>query len=207
MWLLKSSVLGVALTLATTTPAAGTSAAEPTASYACQAGTKFGRQTFSLRQGVVATAPATVRSKERFTIAVDLKPGSLPGEVKGFKLKEVRELSLRIPIPANTSFVSARLTGGSGLGSTPTLDRTGGVLIIRVGGPIPGGAEYQLPSLSVRLKAGARGRVVETRLQGSSFDNPGLNLRATIKWKFVSIKSPVACYPSPNPPLTTTRIR
>ncbi|WP_020391975.1 hypothetical protein [Kribbella catacumbae] len=216
MWLRKSSILGVALTLAVPATAAGTTvaapgareaAAAPTASYACLADTKFGRHTFSLRQGVDAKAPATVRSGARFTVAVDLKPGSLPGEVKGFKLKEVRELSLRIPVPANTSFVSARLTGGSGLGSTPTLERSGGVLTIRVGGPIPGGSAYQLPSLSVRLKAGARGRVVETKLLGTSFDNPGLNLRATIKWKFVTIKSPVACYPSPNPALTKTQIR
>ena len=48
--------------------------------------------------------------------------------------------------------------------------------------------------------------MIETRLQGSSFDNPGLNLTASIKWKFVTLKSPVACYPDPNPPLTRTEI-
>ncbi|GAA1557035.1 cyclase [Kribbella sancticallisti] len=211
MWLRKSSVLAVALFPAVTVPAAASPQPAvpgvPTASYACRADTKFGRQTFSLRQGVDAKAPATVTPGARFTIAVDLKPGSLPGEVKGFKLKEVRDLSLRIPIPNNTSYVSARLTGGSGLGSTPTLERNNGVLTVRVSGPIPGGATYQLPSLSVRLKAGARGKVIETRLQGTSFDNPGLNLQATIKWKFVTLKSPVACYPDPNPALTRTTIR
>ncbi|NEA31477.1 hypothetical protein [Streptomyces sp. SID13031] len=206
MWLRKSSILSIALLLSV--PAAGTAAAAaPTASYACQADAKFGRHTFSLRQGVDAKAPATVHAGQRFTVAVDLKPGSLPGEVKGFKLKEVRDLSLRIPVPANTSFVSAYLTGGSGLNSTPTLERNGGVLTVRVGGPVPGGASYQLPSLSVRLKAGARGRVIETKLQGTSFDNPGLNLQATIKWKFITIKSPIACYPDPNPALTKTQIR
>lgn len=140
-------------------------------------------------------------------MAFDLKPGSLPGEVKGFKLKEVRDLTLRVPVPANTHFVSARLSGGSGLGSTPTLERSGGIVTIRVGGPIPGGSAYQLPTLSVRLQAGGRGRVVETKLLGTSFDNPGLTLRATIKWKFVTLKSPVACYPDPNPALTRTQIR
>lgn len=204
MWLRKSLILGVALT--PVLPAAAVPAG-PTASYACRADTKFGRQTFSLRQGVDAKAPETVKPGARFSIVVDLKPGSLPGEVKGFKLKEVRDLSLRIPIPTYSSFVSATLSGGSGLGSTPTVEQRDGVVTIRVNGPIPGGAGYQLPSLSVRLKAGARGKVIQTRLQGTSFDNPGLNLQATIKWKFVTIKSPVACYPDPNQALTSTTIR
>lgn len=207
MWLRKSSVLTTIALLTAPAPTALAAPAAPTASYACRADTKFGKQTFSLRQGGDAKAPASVRRGERFTVAVDLKPGSLPSEVKGFKLKEVRDLSLRIPVPANTSFVSARLSGGSGLNSTPTLERSGTTVTIRVAGPIPGGSAYQLPSLSIRLKAGARGRVVETRLQGTSFDNPGLNLRATIKWKFITIKSPVACYPDPNPVLTRTQIR
>ena len=209
MWLRKSSILGIAL-LVPALPAVAVPAAAPagpTASYACRADTKFGRQTFSLRQGVDAKAPETVKPNARFSIVVDLKPGSLPGEVKGFKLKEVRDLSLRIPIPTNTSYVSATLSGGSGLGSNPTVEHRDGVVTIRVNGPIPGGSGYQLPSLSVRLKAGARGKVIETRLQGSSFDNPGLNLQATIKWKFVTIKSPVACYPDPNSALTRTAIR
>jgi dehydratase len=204
MWLRKSSILGVALLAVV--PAAPAAAA-PAASYACRADTKFGRQSFSLRQGVDAKAPDTVKAGARFSVTVDLKPGSLPGEVKGFKLKEVRELSLRVPIPTNTSFVSANLSGGSGLGSTPTVEHRDGIVTVRVNGPIPGGANYQLPTLSVRLKAGARGKVIETRLLGSSFDNPGLNLRATIKWKFITIKSPVACYPDPNPALTSTTIR
>ncbi|WP_433016883.1 hypothetical protein [Kribbella sp. CA-294648] len=207
MWLRRSSLVTLTLVLAVPPTAAFGGTAAPAASYACRADTKFGKQTFSLRQGVDAKAPATVRPGARFTVAFDLKPGSLPGEVKGFKLKEVRDLTLRVPVPANTSFVSAQLRGGSGLGSTPTLERSGGIVTIRVGGPIPGGSAYQLPTLSVRLKAGGRGRVVETKLLGTSFDNPGLTLQATIKWKFVTVKSPVACYPVPNPALTRTQIR
>jgi dehydratase len=207
MWLRKSSVLTFTVVLAVPPTAAFGGTAAPTASYACRADTKFGKQTFSLRQGVNAKAPATVRPGARFTVAFDLTAGSLPGEVKGFELKEVRDLTLRVPVPANTSFVSARLSGGSGLGSTPTLERSGSLVTIKVNGPIPGGSAYQLPSLSVRLKAGARGRVVETKLKGTSFDNPGLTLKATIKWKFVTIHSPVACYPDPNPALTKTHIR
>jgi dehydratase len=182
-------------------------AAAPTASYACRADTKFGKQTFSLKQGVDAKAPATVKAGAGFTMAFDLKPGSLPSEVKGFKLKDVRDLTLRVPVPNNTWFISGRLIGGSGLGSTPTIEHSGRVVTVRLAGPVPGGSAYQLPTLSVRLKAGGSGRVVKTGLQGTSFDNPGLTLTATIKWKFITIKSPVACYPDPNPTLTRTRIR
>jgi dehydratase len=192
----------IPLFLATTAQAAA-----PRANYSCRADTKFGRHMVSLSQGVDAQAPPTVRHNTRFTIAVDLKPGSLPGEVKGFKLQEVRDLSLRIPIPANSSYVSARLIGGSGLNSTPTVSLDGAVAVIKVPGPIPGGANYELPTLSVRLKSGRRGTTIETKLKGTSYDDPGLTFQAKIKWKFVTITAPVACYPDPNPALTRTTIR
>ncbi|MGC4942526.1 hypothetical protein [Kribbella sp. DT2] len=182
------------------------SAAGAAVSYACRADTKFGQHQVSLRQGIEAKAPAVVRPGGDFYVVFDLKAGSLPGEVKGFKLKEVRDLSLRIPIPANAQYVSGWLSGGSGLNSTPSIQASIGVATLRVAGPIAGGASYKLPQLTVHLKAGRSG-VVETKLQGSSFDNPGLDLQATIKWKFVTIKSPVKCYPDPNPPLTRTEIR
>lgn len=210
MRLLKSSTVAFAV-LAASTPAAASPVAEPaaapTAGYACRADTKFGKQTFSLKQRVNAKAPVSVRAGSGFTVAVELKPGQLPAEVKGFKLKDVRDLTLRIPVPNNTWFISGRLIGGSGLGSTPTLEHSGRVITVRLAGPVPGGSAYQLPTLSVRLKAGAAGRVVKTGLQGTSFDDPGLTATATIKWKFITIKSPVACYPDPNPTLTRTRIR
>lgn len=185
--------------LAPTTP--------PVATYACRADTKFGRHTVSLRQAVDAQAPAAVPANSRFTVAVHLQPGTLPSEVKGFKLKEVRDLTLRIPVPANSSYVSARLTGGSGLNSTPTVQLEGNTAVVKVGGPIPGGASYQLPALSVRLKSGRAGTTIETRLKGTSYDDPGLTLQAKIKWKFITTTAPVACYPDPNPTLTRTAVR
>ncbi|MEU8223215.1 hypothetical protein [Kribbella sp. NPDC048915] len=181
-------------------------AQQPVASYTCRADTKFGRHTVSLRQTVDAQAPAVVRANTRFTIAVRLRPGTLPGEVKGFTLQEVRDLTLRLPIPANSSYVGAQLAGGSGLNSTPTVRLDGTTLLVTVSGPIPGGASYQLPTLSLRLKSGRPGTVVETKLKGTSYDDPGLTLQAKIKWKFLSTKAPVACYPNPNPALTRTRV-
>jgi dehydratase len=208
--MLRSSTVALAVFTAGTSAAASPvvePAVAPTASYACRADTKFGKHTFSLKQAVNAKAPTSVRAGTGFTVAVDLKPGQLPAEVKGFELKDVRDLTLRIPVPNNTWFISGRLIGGSGLGSTPTLEQSGRVITVRLAGPVPGGSAYQLPTLSVRLKAGASGRVVKTRLQGTSFDDPGLTLTATIKWKFITIKSPVACYPDSNPTLTRTLIR
>lgn len=192
----------IAVTLALLAPAG-----PPVATYACRADTKFGRHTVSLRQAVDAQAPATVRANTRFTIAVHLQPGTLPGEVKGFKLKEVRDLTLRVPIPPNSAFVSARLSGGSGLNSTPTVQLEGNTAVVKVAGPIPGGASYQFPALSVRLKSGRAGSAIETRLKGTSFDDPGLTFEAKIKWKFITTTAPVACYPDPNPALTRTSVQ
>ncbi|MFC6160624.1 hypothetical protein [Kribbella jiaozuonensis] len=191
------------VTLALLTPAP----AQPVASYACRANTKFGQHTLSLHQAVNATAPATVRPNTRFTVAVDLQPGTLPTEVKGFKLQEVRDLALRIPVPANTSYVSAKLSGGSGLNSTPSVQLDGNTAVVKVAGPISGGASYQLPTLSVRLKSGRKGTTIQTKLKGTSYDDPGLTLQAKIKWKFLTTTAPVACYPDPNPALTSTRVQ
>ncbi|GAA1150850.1 cyclase [Kribbella jejuensis] len=180
---------------------------QPTASYSCRADTKFGKHTLSLRQGIDAQAPPVVSANTRFTIAINSQPGSLPTEVKGFKLQEVRDLTLRVPVPANASYVSARLLGGSGLNSTPSVQLEGNTAVLTVPGPIPGGASYQLPTLSVRLKSGRRGTTIETKLKGTSYDDPGLTLQAKIKWKFLSTTAPVACYPDPNPALTRTSVR
>jgi dehydratase len=103
----RRSVLALGVAVLPLVVATGAEAAPPAASYACRADTKFGRHLLSLRQGVDAKAPATVPPNTRFTVAVDLEPGSLPGEVRGFTLKEVRDLSLRVPIPANSSYITA----------------------------------------------------------------------------------------------------
>jgi dehydratase len=79
--------------------------------------------------------------------------------------------------------------------------------VVKVAGPIPGGASYELPALSVRLKSGRAGTTIETKLKGTSYDDPGLTLQAKIKWKFVTTSAPVACYPDPNPALTRTAVR
>ncbi|MGZ0148426.1 hypothetical protein ACXJJ3_15245 [Kribbella sp. WER1] len=179
---------------------------QPVATYACRADTKFGKHTISLRQGVDAQAPATVRANARFTIAVHSQQGTLPTEVKGFKLQEVRDLTLRIPVPANAAYLSSQLIGGSGLNSTPSVQLEGNTAVVKVSGPIPGGATFQLPTLSIRLRAGRPG-VIETKLKGTSYDDPGLTLQAKIKWKFITTTAPVACYPDPNPALTRTLVR
>jgi dehydratase len=194
----------LAVVLALVSPMAP--ADQPVASYACRADAKFGRPTVSLKQAVDARAPATVPANTRFTVAVNLRPGTLPSEVKGFKLKEVRDLTLRLPVPPNSSYVDASVTGGSGLNSTPTVRLDGTTVIVTVAGPIPGGASYQLPTLSLRLKAGRAGTAIETRLKGTSYDDPGLTLQAKIKWKFITTTAPVACYPDPNPALTRTAV-
>jgi len=89
----KSSIVGLALALI----ALPSVAAPAAVSYTCQADTKFGHQHFSLRQGVGASAPGVVKPGALFEIVVTADAGSLPGEVKGFKVKEVRDLSLRVP--------------------------------------------------------------------------------------------------------------
>ncbi|WP_328996656.1 hypothetical protein OG394_18595 [Kribbella sp. NBC_01245] len=198
-------LLGLVVLAGTTLPAAAVSSVE--LGYACRAQTPMGDKHFRLRENVRASAPRQILAGATFPVVVELEPGDVPAEIKGFKLRELRDLALRFRVPANSRLASARLTGGSGLGAAPYLEIANGVVTVKVPGPIAGGSRYQLPKLTLWLVAGSAGTTIETRPAGSSHDEPGLTLIARIKIPFGTVKAPAACHPDPVPILTRTRIR
>ncbi|MEV0084250.1 cyclase [Saccharopolyspora sp. NPDC050642] len=174
--------------------------------FDCAGDSPVGEQKFALQQAADVTAPASVAPGGALDIVIDPGPNTVPAEVNGYTVKRIEGMDLKIPIPANTTFVSADLAGGSGLGpNPPTFTVDGNVATIHLDGPIAGGSEFELPTVTAHLTAGDSG-TIETKLHGTSHDDPGLTFTAVVGSIIGDQNVPSRCFPNPNPVLTTTTI-
>ncbi|MDX8146575.1 cyclase [Lentzea sp. BCCO 10_0061] len=186
--------------------AANASAAAPqTITYKLRASAAGQSSDFTLDQGVDASAPATVAPNGTVAVTVDPAPNKIPTEAGGRQVREIKGLALRLPVPANSKFQSASLSGGSGLGGTPTVALSGNDVVLTVPGPIKGGADFELPTVTINLQAGGTGTIT-TKLGGTSYDAPGLTFTAVVVVIGFPINAAAKGYPDPNPVLTTTTI-
>ncbi|GAA1708125.1 cyclase [Fodinicola feengrottensis] len=185
----------------------GTAAsATQTAMYKCQATAVGQTADFTLNQDLDASAPATVAAGGAVAVVIDPASNQIPGSAGGYTIKNVQDLSLNIPVPANATFVSATLVGGSGLNSTPTVALSGSNVVLSVPGPVNGGSTFELPTITLNLTAGGSGTIT-SQLGGTSLDDPGLTVTANVNGPLgIPISAPAKCYPDPNPTLTTTTI-
>ena len=185
---------------------AGSAAAAPVdVIYSCEARTFIGPVATTFDASVEGTAPATVAPGQTFSVTVTPQPDQVPTEVSGLPLEEIRDFTLVVPIPANSTLVSATLSGGSGLGGDPVLTQTEDSLVISLSSAIAGGADYQLPALTLELVAGTEG-TIDVQLAGTSLDDPGLTLTAVANFLGTPIEAPTVCFPDPNPVLASTTV-
>jgi dehydratase len=184
------------------------SAADSPLSLDCQATPPIvSAETFTIDAGVNGTAPATVAAGSAFTVTLAPDAITVPSSVNGNTVNNISALKLTAPVPANATLTSETLSGGSGLGSgTPTVSVSGGIITLAVPGPINGGSTFTLPTLNLNLTAGASGGTVQTQLAGSSYSSPGLTFTANVTSSIFTVNAPTACYPSPNPVLTSTTV-
>ncbi|MET8997474.1 cyclase [Amycolatopsis sp. Hca4] len=198
-----------ALTAAAVLPIAlaAPASAATTVTFDCQANAPIvGPQKVALNQDAAVTAPATVAPGAAFDVVIDPAPNTVPSTVSGNKVKNINTFALKIPIPANSSYVGADLAGGSGLGSTPpTISVANGVATLSFPGPIAGGATFELPTVTAHLTAGQSG-TIQTRLAGTSYSDPGLTFKAVAGTIIGDLTAPTACFPNPSPVFTTTTI-
>jgi dehydratase len=182
------------------------SAASADINYDCQADTPLGAQNATLTQTVDASAPATVAPGGALDVVVDPAPSTVPTEVAGFEVKEVKGFALKVPVPANSTLTGVDLTGGSGLGDTPPAwSESGGVVTVTWAGPMPGGSTFEIPTVTAHLTAGASGSI-DANLYGTSYDDAGLTFTTVVSSFLGDISAPTSCFPNPNPILTTTTI-
>jgi dehydratase len=186
--------------------AAGSAAAAPVnVLYTCEASTFIGPVATTFDNDVEGTAPETVAPGETFSVTVTPQPDQIPSQVSGLPLLQVKDFALTIPIPANSTLVSASLSGGSGLGGEAVLTQTGNNLVISLPSSIAGSADYQLPALTLELVAGAEG-TINVQVGGTSLTDPGLTLTAVADFLGTPIEAPTKCFPDPSPVLASTTI-
>ncbi|CAM4059304.1 cyclase [Kibdelosporangium persicum] len=182
------------------------SAAVQTINYQVRA-SAFGQTAeLVLNQDIDATAPAGVAAGGAVTVTIDPAPNTVPAEGGGYEIREIKNIALKLPVPANSTFVSATATGGSGLGpAAPTVGLEGGDVVLKIAGPLKGGAAFELPTVTITLTAGSSG-TIETKLGGTSYDAPGLTFTTVITAFGLPIDAATVAYPDPNPVLTSTTI-
>ncbi|MDX8035089.1 cyclase [Lentzea sp. BCCO 10_0856] len=186
--------------------ATNASAAAPqTITYKLRASAAGQTSDFTLDQGVDASAPATVAPNGTVKVTIDPAPNKIPSEAGGRQVREIKGLALKLPVPGNSKFQSASLSGGAGLGGTPTVALQGNDVVLNVPGPIKGGADFELPTVTINLQAGGTGTIT-TKLGGTSYDAPGLTFTAVVLVIGFPVNAAAKGYPDPSPVLTTTTI-
>jgi dehydratase len=184
---------------------ASRSSANQTIVYKVRASALGQTADLTLNQDINATAPASVAPGGALSVTIDPGPNTVPSSGGGRTISEINTISLKLPVPANSTFVSASLSGGAGLGSTPpSVGKVGNDVVLNVKGPLKGGAAFELPTVKINLTAGASG-TIQTKLGGTSYDAPGLTFNAVVVVIF-PITAPAKAYPDPSPVLTSTTI-
>ncbi len=181
------------------------SAAPQTITFKLQASAAGQTAEFTLDQGLDASAPSTVAPNGALEVTIDPAPNKVPTEAAGRQVREIKGLALKLPVPANSTFRSASLSGGSGLGGAPTIALQGNGVVLTVPGPIKGGADFELPVVTINLKAGGSGTVT-TKLGGTGYGAPGLTFTAVITVLGFPVNAAAKGYPDPSPVLTSTTI-
>jgi dehydratase len=185
------------------------SAAAVPVTFDCQASPPVGSpQQLTLSTSIQTDAPATVAAGATFEAVLAPDPMTVPDTAGGYSVNELRNLTLKIAVPQNSTYQSATLTGGSNLGSgTPAVSAADNVVTVSVPGPLAGGSTIQLPALHLNLVAsGAAGTTIDTHLVGTSYADPGLTFTANVKVSFFAVDVPTSCFGNPAPTFTSTTI-
>nr|WP_042194285.1 hypothetical protein [Kibdelosporangium sp. MJ126-NF4]CEL21219.1 putative cyclase-dehydratase [Kibdelosporangium sp. MJ126-NF4]CTQ96215.1 putative cyclase-dehydratase [Kibdelosporangium sp. MJ126-NF4] len=182
------------------------SAAVQTINYQVRATALGQNAELTLNQDADSNAPASAAPGSALTVTIDPAPNTVPSSGGGYQIREIKDIALKMPVPANSTFVSAGVSGGSGLGSTPpTIGREGNDVVLKVAGPLKGGAAFELPTVTLNLTAGSSG-TIESKLGGTSYDAPGLTFTTVIVAAGFPVNAATVAYPNPSPVLTSTTI-
>jgi dehydratase len=161
--------------------------------------------TYKLKASAAGQTAEFTLDQNLDTAGIDPAPNKVPAQAGGRTVREIKTIALKLPVPANATFASATLAGGAGLGSTPTVALEGTNVVLKVAGPIKGGADFELPTITINFTAGASG-TIDTKLGGTSYTDPGLTFTAVVTALGFPINAPANGYPDPSPVLTSTTI-
>jgi hypothetical protein len=155
------SALAVVAPVGTLRLASADGPAEPTA-LSCQGSSPSTAATSSNEQFAVDVSGAPTESLPggTFTVAISDPGETLPATLGGDLVTAESNLQVVYPVPEGTTFVSATLSGGSGIGSGPTVDEVADPVISgqndvveNVPGPIAADQSFSLPTVEMTLEA------------------------------------------------------
>ncbi|WP_280459400.1 hypothetical protein [Nocardia carnea] len=189
--------MAIATVFCSTAPA---NAAPVSVNWSCQ-GTILGiGQTSTMTTSVTGTAPSSAASGSEVAITITPGVSSVPSSASGFTVNNISNLKMTIPTPANSTLVSADVSGGTVDG---TVSTSGGNVVLTVPGPIDGGTSFTPPAVTINVTAGAAGTPITSKYAGTSYTDPGMTMTTN-----VALVGNVAtsCFPDPSPTLTTTTV-
>ncbi|GDY33560.1 hypothetical protein [Gandjariella thermophila] len=197
----------VALLPVVTTSAEPALAATRAFTYQCLGSTPLGLVNGFAYQDVLSTsAPASVPAGQNMTIVVNPRRNQMPSAIDDRPVVFTSGITLKLPMPTNSTFVSASLSGGFGTGPV-TVTPASPYLVFSIPGPIVGGATFQLPTLTLTVTAGpASSGPVIFKLDGFTMPNPALTFTARIQGSTITADVPTRCIPNPNAALTQTTV-
>jgi hypothetical protein len=202
----------VAATLTTAIAAAATTNTV-TLNLNCQSSTPIGNLSTTQTIEFEATAPDHVQLGSAFALILVFPAGSVSSSQNGGQahVDYIKDLSYRIPVPANARYVSNSLSGGFNYGPSASATLTGtqttGTVVYSIPGPIPTDQQFQLPALTINLTAtGVAGSSITSVLGGSSVSDPGFTTTAHATSPFNGDAATSCFEPAPKSIWTTTVI-
>jgi dehydratase len=150
-----------------------------------------------------SVAPTSAKIGQSFSVTVDPAPST----TNPAYIKTIKDVEVAFALPDNAVLVTYQLSGGSGLGDAPPRVKvTGKQLIVTAPGPIAGGTTYDMPAVTLVLRAPKTGTVT-TAPGGTSFVKPGFSFSRQVVGE--DTWGPLQCYPDPAHPVvfTTTTVK
>ncbi len=133
---------GAGLTAATP---AGADTTDTTVTVNCVAHAPIiGDQYLSQGISISTDAPAVVQPGANVTAVTTFPVDNIPSSQSGGTVSSVKDLSYKLPIPANSSFVSATLSGGFNYGGSATATLQGSATT--------GAVVYSIPARSRAIR-------------------------------------------------------
>ena len=157
------------------------------------------------------TGPDTVLVGEPIAEVIQLEPIEVPATNSGYSVAHMRDIVLKVPVPANASYVSGSLSGNTAGWS---LTQSGGVVTVSTSNQYPGGSFVTPPQVTLNLTAtGVVGTEVRLRLGGNppfnDSNNPSLQTVVRVSGTPIGdLNVTVKCFApgAPAPNLHTTAI-
>ncbi|MFF4216842.1 MULTISPECIES: hypothetical protein [Streptomyces] len=182
----RTAALAVPLAVTALVAATSNASAAPVKTYFdCRVGGTTG---LAYSAYVDAVAPATVKPGATFDVTLDPAPIT-PNPAYN---KVVKDVTLQFKLPEGATVVSYEVADGGAAG-TPTLQVDGTKATLVAAGPYASNTPFDLPKVTITLKAPKTRTTLETRFGGTSHDDPGF------KWTFTPVNWPsdaqLACWP------------